>query len=627
MHYERWKQEDGSEEPRSAISDVDPVTRSTAIHPRSTFKRTALAASALVVATLAAYGPALRGGFIWDDHDHVTRNAAVQNPNGPADIWLRVGATPQYYPLVFTSFWIEHALWGLEPFGYHLDNVLLHALNALLLWRVLRRLSVPGAWLAAAVFALHPLQVESVAWITERKNVLSGAFCLAALLAYLRFAQINPQRGSDGDSPATWRWYALSLALFVAALLSKTVTCSLPAVILLVLWWKRRRAGGRAVLALVPMFAVGVALGLLTVWLEKHQIRAAGSEWDYSPVERCLIAGRALWFYLGKLVWPAQLTFWYPRWRIDAGQWQQFLYPAAFAGLLAALWLLRHRFGRAALVSLLIFAGTLVPALGFFDVYPMRFSFVADHFQYLAGIAPIALLTTLATLAFHARRNRTSAAPRTRPMPAAARLVAALLLGTLATLTWRQAAHYRTYETLLRDTLAKNPSAAVAHLNLGHVLQEQGRLEQAVTHFQEVVRLGPDAHKAHNNLGFVLERLGQIEDAVRHYRASIALDDRLPDPFNNLAWLLSTHADAKVRDGAEAVSLAERAVRLTGSRNPHFLDTLAAAYAEVGRYQEAIQTAQQAHGQLRHPALAPVAARVRSRIALYESGRPYRRPQ
>ena len=440
--------------------------------------------------TFLAYLPATRGGYIWDDNDHLTRNTAVQNPKGPADIWLRIGLTPQYYPLVFTSFWVEHKLWGLSPFGYHLDNVLLHVLNAILLWRVLLRLSVPAAWVVAAVFALHPLQVESAAWITERKNVLSAAFYLGALLAYLRFASIGPP---GRRAAAGWRYYTFALLLFVAALLSKTVTCSLPAVILLLLWWKHGRLSKRSVVALLPMFAIGALMGLMTVWLEKSHIGATGSEWDLSWIERTLIAGRALWFYLGKLVWPADLMFWYPRWQIDAGQWQQFIYPAAFAGLTAALWVLRSRIGRAPIVSLLIFSGTLLPALGFFDVYPMRFSFVADHFQYLACIAPITLLTAAAA--------RASARGRMR---AASHGVAALLLITLGTLTWKQAAVYSDYETLLRDTLAKNPSAAVAHLNLGHILQEQDSLTEAAQHFREVVRLGQDANKAHNNLAILV---------------------------------------------------------------------------------------------------------------------------
>ncbi|MCH7870834.1 MAG: tetratricopeptide repeat protein [Planctomycetes bacterium] len=204
--------------------------------------------------------------------------------------------------------------------------------------------------------------------------------------------------------------------------------------------------------------------------------------------------------------------------------------------------------------------------------------------------------------------------------------VAALLLVTLATLTWKQAALYSDYETLLRDALAKNPSAAVAHLNLGHILQVQDRLPEAAQHFREVVRLGQDANDAHNNLGIVLGRLGQVEDAVLHYRTSIALDNKTPDPFNNLAWLLSTHADAGIRNGAEAVRLAKRAVRLTATRNPFFLDTLAAAYAETGRFDQALKTAREAYRLLRHPSVAETAKRVRSRIALYESGRPYRQP-
>ncbi|HEX4342912.1 MAG TPA: O-GlcNAc transferase, partial [Verrucomicrobiae bacterium] len=327
----------------------------------------------LVVATFIAYQPMWHAGFIWDDDAYVTNNQTLHDLNGLKQIWLEPKATPQYYPLVYTTFWLEYHTWKLNPLGYHVVNVLLHALGSLLLWRVLKRLALPGAWLAAAIFALHPVNVESVAWVTERKNVLSAVLFFAAALAYLRFD------GLAESKKRLWTWWCAALLLFIGALLSKTVACSLPAALLLVCWWKKGRVTMADVLPLIPFFIMGLGLGLHTAWLEKHHVGASGAEWSLSFIERCLIAGRALWFYAGKLVWPSQLTFIYPRWQIGTGVWWQWLFPLAVLAVVVTLWRARKRLGRGPLVAVLFFAGTLLPALGFFDLYPMRYSFVADH--------------------------------------------------------------------------------------------------------------------------------------------------------------------------------------------------------------------------------------------------------
>ena len=400
---------------------------------------------AVIVGTTAvAYLPALRGGFIWDDDDHITRNLAVVSADGLRKIWFEPRLTPQYYPLVFSSFWLEYRLWGANPLGFHVSNVVLHILNAWILWLVLRRLSIPAAWLAAGIFALHPVHVESVAWITERKNVLSGCFYLTSILAYLRFAAIGDTRTVKEDCRREWFSYFLAFMLFTAAPLAKTVSCSLPAVMLLLLWWKDRLTVKTA-MPLLPFFVVGMLGAATTIWFERTQIGAVGVDWDLSPVQRCLIAGRALWFYLGKLAWPTRLSFIYPRWTINAGQWWQYLYPISFVVLLVVLWVFRRAISKGPLVACLIYSGTLLPALGFFDVYPMRFSFVADHFQYLASIAPMTLFVAwLAGL--HAFRGEASvreaagrpAWPPVKDMPT---LLGVPLLGILAILTWRSSAH------------------------------------------------------------------------------------------------------------------------------------------------------------------------------------------
>ncbi|MGH9869797.1 MAG: tetratricopeptide repeat protein [Candidatus Polarisedimenticolia bacterium] len=472
-------------------------------------KETRLAA-ALVLATVVAYLPALGGGYVWDDDVHVTHNDALRSMEGLRAIWFQPGATPQYYPLTFTSFWLEQRIWGLHPAGSHLVNVLLHAVTALLVGLTLRRLRVPGAWLAAAVFALHPVHAESVAWITERKNVLSGLFYLGSLLAFLRFVPLEPEQDSRRRR---WLWYAVSLVLFVAALTAKTVTCSLPAVLVLLVWWKRPGLVGRSLPALVPFAAAGILLGLHTVWVERHHIGAAGQEWSLSWMERCLVAGRALWFYAGKLLVPMELTFIYPRWDVQAGSLLQILFPLAALGALALICSARSRLGRGPVVASLFFAGTLVPALGFFDTYPMRFSFVADHFQYLASMGPIALVSAGAAVA----------ASRLRMRPAAGAALALALLVTLGSLTWRQAGIYRNAETLWTDTIRKNPGAWIARNNLGLILFQRDDLTGARAHFAQALELNPRYPEAHFNLGLMLARQNDLASARQHFEAASRL--------------------------------------------------------------------------------------------------------
>ena len=494
--------------------------------------------AALLGMVLIAYFPALRGEFIWDDDDHVSNNRLVQSADGPADIWFRVGATNQYYPLTYTSFWIEYRLWGLHPTGYHLTNAGLHGINAILVGQALRHLCVPGAWVAAALFAVHPVHVESVAWISERKNVLSGFFYLSALLAYLNSI-------SDG-SKRRGRLYALSILLYVCALLSKTVTCTLPAVLLLIVWWKRGRIDVWDVARIVPMILLGLGFGALTVWVERHHVGALGPEWGLSMAERALIAGRAVWFYLWKLVWPHPLAFFYPRWPVDAGQFFQYLPPIAVLAVLAGLWRLRARWGKGPWVAAAYFLITLFPALGFFNVYPMRFSFVADHFQYLAAIGPIAMGA--------AGLGRMAAPP--------ARLCSGLLIVLFGLLTWNQSMIYRSEERLWRDTIAQSPESWMPHENLGLLLVKQERFEEAARPFETAIRLKPDRAHAYSNLAGCLDRLGRPEEAQRLCEEAIRIDPGHVESHYNLGLILE-------RRGRIEEAIAEYLASLKG--NPHYV--------------------------------------------------------
>ena len=464
-------------------------------------RRVAAQAALLIVLVVVVYWPTLDQGFIWDDDGYVQNNLTLRRPEGLRDIWLDLGATPQYYPLVHTSFWVEYQLWGLEPRGYHAVNLSLHAAAAVLVWRLLSRLAVPGAWLAAAVFALHPVHVETVAWVTERKNVLSMVFALASLLVYLRCA---PPEAPAGVRPSPTSRYLAALALYGAALLSKTVTASVPAVLLVVFWWKRGRITRPDVAWLAPFFALGLALSGVTIWMERTHVGAQGPEWQLSLVERVLVAGRAAAFYAGKLLWPDPLVFFYPRWTVDASAAWQFLYPAAVVALAAALWLARGRIGRGSLAALLVFVGVLTPALGFFDVFPFRYSFVADHFQYHASVGWIAGVVGVATLGVRRLGRRARAG---------ALVGAVAVLAALGAKARQQVQHYRDAPTLYASVIAANPESWAAHNNLGRHLQNQGRYEEAIVHYREAVLLRPELSRIRNNLGSSLSSLGRLDEA------------------------------------------------------------------------------------------------------------------
>ena len=496
--------------------------------PIAPINRVFMQAVIVAAAVLITYIPAVRGGYIWDDDRYVTKNITLGDVAGLRRIWFDVGATPQYYPLVFTSFWIERRIWDTHPAGYHLTNVLLHAVNAVLVLVALRRLKIPGAWIAAMVFAVHPVHVESVAWITERKNVLSGTFYLGALLAYLRFSGIEKP---DDHRPNRWRFYLLSLILFTAALLGKTVTCTLPAVIALILWWKRQPFRWRTLLPLIPMVIIAGPASMLTAALERHQVGAQGPEWGFSILERTLIAGRAVWFYVFSLLAPANLTFIYPRWHIDVSQWWQYLFPVGVIVALALLWVCRTRFGQGPLVACLFFVGTLMPALGFVNVYPMLFSFVADHFQYLASIGLIALMAAAGTRVC-ARWTRSA---RTL-------LFATVLVG-LMTITWGQESKYKDNESLWNDTIRRNPAAWIAHNNLSEPLLAHHDFVGAAEHALIALRLHPKYASAHNNLGLALAGLGEADKAVKEFRQAIELNPALPQARLNLAEQLINQND------------------------------------------------------------------------------------
>ena len=415
--------------------------------------------------------------------------------------------------------------------------MLLHAVNAIVLWFVLRRLALPGAWAAAAIFALHPVNVESAAWITERKNVLSGMFYLLALLSYLRFRQ-TPRRGP----------YFAAAGLFVCALLSKTATCTFPLVMAVLLWWRHGRIRRRDLLALAPFVVVGALAGSLTAWLEVHHAGAGGDVWALSWAEKILVAGRALWFYASKLLWPAQLTFIYPRWDIDAGALGQYLFPMGAAAVGIMLWAFRGRLGRGPLTAMCVFAITLSPALGFFRVFFMRYAYVQDHFQYLAGVGLIALATAIVAQAV----ARAGGAGRWIGMGG----VSGVLV-VLAALTWSRAHVFHDSERLWRDSLSKNPEAWLPHNNLGLLLAEQGNYHDAVQEYKQALRIRPSYPETYFNLGYALIALDMMNEGIERLRQGLNINPEYPEVYYSIGYYLARQGrlDASIAAYREALGV------------------------------------------------------------------------
>jgi tetratricopeptide (TPR) repeat protein len=465
---------------------------------------------ALIAAVFLVYQPAWHGGFIWDDSAHVTR-PELRSWYGLLRIWFDLGATQQYYPLLHSAFWVQYWLWGDATLGYHLVNILLHAMAAVMVALILRRLEIPGAFLAAAIFALHPVHVESVAWITELKNTLSAVFYLGSAMVYLRF-----------DEQRRTQLYLWALGLFVLGLLSKTVTATLPGALLVIFWWQRGRLSWRKdVLPLLPFFLLGAVAGIFTIWVERTLIGAEGSAYAIPALERILIAGKAIWFYLGKLFWPAELIFIYPRWETSQAAAWQYLFPVAAFALLVTFWTLRRRW-RGPLAGLLFFVGTLFPVLGFFNVFPFIYSFVADHYQYLASIGIITLTAAgIATLLKRLRLWR-------RPGGYA---ICLLLLATLAVLTWRQSRMYTDIETLYTTTIDSNPTCWMAYDNRGNVYADLGNYRQAIEDYNRSIEIKPGA-VSYNDRGAAYADLGNYRQAIEDYNRSIEIKPSAVSYFN-----------------------------------------------------------------------------------------------
>jgi protein O-mannosyl-transferase len=557
--------------------------------------RALIFAVVLATVTILAYRPAWHGGFLWDDDAYIINNKLLTVPDGWQRIWFSLDSPSQYFPLTYSTFRIERALWGLNTTGYHWVNLLLHVGNALLVWAVLARLKVPGAWLAALIFSLHPVQVESVAWITERKNVLMCFFFLLTLLGWIAFIDKRTRR------PCIF--YCLALIFYVLTLSAKATACTLSAALFLILWLQKKPITMRRLMQIAPFVVLGVGMGLLAVWWERYRQGTNRDVFPFlSPIERILVASRGVWFYLSKIFWPSDLTFIYPRWNISSADLLDYIWLLAGIAACAAIYFLRRYFGRGVEVSAAFFVSTLSPVLGFIMLFTFRYTFVADHYQYLACIGPIAL----------ASAGIVSLYGKFAQYRAVIVSVALLVVASLGTLTWRQASTYTDIETLWRNTLTRNPECWMAHTNLALVLLERGEIDEGIAHYRSALQMQPDSWDAEYNLGMALLRRGRVDEAIQHCERAVVMRPTDPDAQVSLG-------DALLRKGRidDAIDHYQKAMT---ARPDHFLSRygLCQALLEKGELDSAIQVCRSAL------VLWPLDADCQTAlaIALEEKGQP-----
>jgi tetratricopeptide (TPR) repeat protein len=519
----------------------------------------------LVLAVILAYSPVWWAGYIWDDDFHLTANPVIIGPQGLLDIWTT--SIVKFCPFVFTTFWMEHALWGVAPMPYHVVNVLFHASSAVLLWRVLRRLEISGAWLGAALWALHPVQVESVAWISEMKNTESGVFFLLTILFFVRWLKARETEGQNG---AGWD-YRLTLLFAFLAMASKSSTVILPIALGLCACWVEGRWRWRNLITIGPIFLLAVVGSALTMWTPDSD-QAADFHLSQTWPERLATAGDAAWFYLGKLLWPSPLLTIYPRWQIDAGQLVAYL-PLLLAIIaLIVFWIKRESWSRPWFFAFAYFLAALLPVLGLIDMSYLNYSFVADHFQYLASMGPLALagagLTRLSAFLLPGKSSFQG-------------ILGAGLLLLLGSLSWQYARTYQNDETLWPNTVRHNPDAWPAYNNLGKALMREKRPAEAAVQFAKVTQLIPSYIVARDNLGVALTDIGQTTEAIAQIEQVLQTDPNYAPAHYNLG-----NAFEQAGRNDRAIEEYELAVRL----KPDFAvahNNLAAALYQAGRVQEA----------------------------------------
>jgi tetratricopeptide (TPR) repeat protein len=526
----------------------------------------------IVAAGLWVFWPALRGGWVWDDHLYINDNFQLRTLGGLWNIWFSPGSQRDYYPILQTALWVEWQLWHNETLGYHVVTLVLHLLSALLVWRLLDKLGLRLAWLGGLLFAIHPVQVESAAWAAELKNTLSLPPLLLAMGFYL-----------DYEESRKLKDYFLAIVLFLAALLCKLTVVMFPVVILLYAWWKRGRIGWGDIKVSAPFFVVSLAVGLVTivsgVWDKQFDDLGSGYVPEGGLLSRLVLAGQEIAFYFSKSFLPVGLLPIYPKWAVDAWSPVDYLPWVVLGGVVWWLWTKRQSWGRHALLGLGFFVVNLMPCPGFIPTPNMGFAWTMDHFLYL----PIIGLIGLVVAAMGQAEERL--APTLRPIGVG---IVAVIFALLAWESRSYAGIFIDEETFWTYTLRHNPEAWPARNNLANVLSQKGDIDEAISESRKALEINPNYVEAHNNLGNALLRKGRVDEAIIEYQKALEINANTADTHSNLAnaFILKKRIDEAIAECREALGI-----------NPNMAEahySLGNALLQKGQTDEAIAECQKA---------------------------------
>jgi protein O-mannosyl-transferase len=538
-------------------------------HPKFNAARPWLLPVLIAAGTCVAFAPVLQNQFVeWDD-DEILINNANYRGLGPTQLqWMfTTFHMGHYQPLSWVTFALDYLLWGLDPFGYHLTNLILHSANAVLFYFVGRRLlsaafSLPerrpgwpldvAAAVAAFLFAVHPLRAESVAWTTQRRDVLSGFFYLATIYGYLRAISLD-----QNDSR---RWMGAALVLYLFSLLSKATAVTLPVVLLLLDVYPLRRLHARTSVGVVSRrvwlekipFIMAAALFAIVALLAQHRTSALKSLDSYDTLSRLGQVFVGITFYLWKTIVPSNLS---PLYEIPTGFtfWDRWVIASGMAVVAGTLLFYANRKSRpAGLFCWLYYIVVVAPVLGVAQSGPQL---VADRYSYLSTLS-WALLAAGLLLSFIRR------APKERigSQAAAAIAAAAAVIVLLASLSWKQSKVWRDTGTLWEYVVSIYPGSTVARYNLARFLAKQGRPTEAIAHYREAIKIRPDDIDARNNLGLLLAMRGEIEASLQEFQYAVQLDPSYARGFYNIGRVL-----AQVGELERAVQNFQRALQLEPS--------------------------------------------------------------
>jgi tetratricopeptide (TPR) repeat protein len=528
----------------------------------------------LAFLVILTYSPVWKAGFVWDDDLLLTSNPVITGPLGLKEIWTT--SAVDICPLTLTVFWVEHTLWGFAPLPYHLVSVLLHGASAVLLWRVLISLNVQGAWMGAALWALHPIAVESVSPICEMKNTQSGFFFLLSILFFLRWLK---NRDHDKQTYGNCN-YVLTLIFAALAMASKSSTVILPIILCLCAWWMEDGCRWRNLTRMAPILLMSIIASASSIWAQGLLLATStGPQSVRTWPERLVTAGDAIWFYLGKLLWPHPLILMYPRWEISAGEWISYLPLLSVIIVFLVLWFNRQSWAHAYFFVLTYFLVSLFPVMGLIDQVWFWNSFVADHLQYLASMGPLALIGAgIIELT-------------KRPLPEKPWLQSSVCVGVLlilGILSWQRVWVYEDRDTLWKDTLAKNPNYWPAYNHLGFDLLQKGEVIEAIPLFQKALEINPTYAKAHNNLGIALAQTEEVDPAIEHFRKAIEINPEFAEAYGNLG--LALFHKSQIDD---AITQYQKALKINPNNAGVYLN-LGNAFLKKGLLDEAIAQFQEA---------------------------------